>query len=118
MKTLVKLEEVALVFLSIYLFSRLPFAWWVFPVFFFAPDLSLAGYLASKRIGALSYKLFHHRAAAVVAYLRGGLLALPFLSLVGVLLLGHASFDRVLGLGLQDASSPGLTPLKPTGQSV
>ena len=57
-----------------------------------------------------------HRATAVAAYLLGGLLALPLLSLVGVLLLGHASFDRVLGLGFQDASSPGLEPLKPSGQ--
>ena len=37
MKTLTKLEELFLVLLSIYLFSLLPFAWWIFPLFFFDP---------------------------------------------------------------------------------
>ena len=45
MKTLTKLEEFAQLLFSIYLFSGLPFAWWIFPLFFFAPDLSMIGLL-------------------------------------------------------------------------
>jgi len=112
MKTLTKLEEFAQVLLSIYLFSLLPFAWWVFPLFFFAPDLSLVGLLAGKRVGALTYNLIHHKALALGIYILGGLFSVPLLSLIGVLLLGHSSFDRVLGLGLLEIGSHNDTSIK------
>ena len=105
LKTSVKLEELAQVLLSIYLFSLLPFAWWGYPLFFFAPDLSMVGMLLSKRIGALTYNLIHHKALALGAYILGSLLGVPILSLIGVLLFGHSSFDRVLGFGLLDTGS-------------
>lgn len=112
MKILLKLEELAQLLFSIYLFSRLPYAWWIFPLFFFVPDVSLLGSLAGKHIGALSYNLIHHKALAVSMYIAGGLLGVPLLSLVGVLLLGHSSFDRVLGFGLLEAGSVAFKPLE------
>jgi Domain of unknown function (DUF4260) len=105
MKILTKLEEFAQVLLSIYLFSLLPYAWWVFPLFFFAPDLSLVGLLAGKRVGALTYNLIHHKALALGIYILGSLFSVPLLSLIGILLLGHSSFDRVLSLGLLEIDS-------------
>jgi len=116
MKNLLKLEELAQFLFSVYLFSLLPYAWWVFPLFLFAPDLSLLGNLAGKRIGALSYNLIHHKALALGAYILGGLLGPPLLSLIGVLLLGHSSLDRVLGFGLLDASSSASKTLESIGQ--
>lgn len=104
MKTLIRLEELAFVLFSIYLFARLPYAWWVFPLFFFAPDLSLLGNLAGKRIGAYTYNLIHHKGLALGVYVVGGLLNLPVIMLVGLVLFGHSSFDRLLGLGLLDPS--------------
>lgn len=111
MKTLIKLEELAQVLLSIYLFSLLPFTWWVYPVFFFAPDLSMVGMLLNKRLGALVYNFIHHRALALGIFILGGLLGVPLLSLTGVMLLGHSSFDRLLGFGLLDTDSHNSTPL-------
>lgn len=108
--TLLKLEDAAFILLSVYLFSLLPYSWWVFLLFFFAPDLSLLAMLAGKQAGALLYNVFHHRALAVFVYLLGALSALPLLSLVGVILLGHASFDRALGLGFQEVGKPVQTP--------
>ena len=105
LKTFGKFEELAQVLLSIYLFSLLPFAWWVYPLFFFAPDLSMAGMLLNKHIGALTYNLIHHKALALGIYILGGLLGIPLLSLIGALLFGHSSFDRVLGFGLLDTDS-------------
>lgn len=115
MKHLAKLEEVALVVLSLYLFSLLPFDWWLFGLLFFAPDVSLIGQVVGHRIGAISYNVVHHKAVAVAAYVVGGLFGLPFLSLAGVVLLGHSSLDRVLGFDLLDADSPvpGTPALKP-----
>jgi len=118
MKALLKIEELAQVLLSVYLFSLLPFAWWVFPVFFFAPDVSLIGYVVGARIGAIGYDLVHHKAIAIGAYVVGGMFGIPLLSLIGVLLLGHASLDRVLGYGLVDPNSQGRTPLAPASRGA
>lgn len=118
MKILIKIEEFAQVLLSIYLFSLLPYAWWVFPVFFFAPDLSMIGMLVNKRIGAISYNLIHHKAFAVGLYLLGSLFDVPLLSLIGVLLFGHSSLDRVLGFGLLDVNAQDHSALESIRQRV
>ena len=57
MKTLIKLEELGEFLFSIYLFSLLPYPWWFYPLFFFAPDLSMVGYIAGPRLGAITYNL-------------------------------------------------------------
>jgi hypothetical protein len=96
MKTLLKLEEAALFSASIYLFSRLPFAWWWFPALLLLPDLSMVGYLVDTRVGAVLYNLVHHKATALVV----GLASQPLL-LAGVILLAHTTLDRMLGYGLK-----------------
>jgi hypothetical protein len=101
MKTLIKLEEFALVILSIYLFLALDYAWWWFPLLFFVPDVSLAGYLINPRVGALLYNVIHHKALSVLFYLAGSLTQLPGLQMAGAVMLGHSSFDRALGFELQ-----------------
>ena len=47
MKNLLKLEETLMFLLSIYLFSFLPYDWWVFPVLILAPDAGMLGYAVS-----------------------------------------------------------------------
>ena len=101
MKTLIKLEELGLFLFSIYLFSLLDFPWWFYPLFLFAPDLSMIGYLFGPRVGAITYNLIHHKAIALGLFVAGALLHSPVVALIGVLLLGHSSLDRVLGYGLK-----------------
>ena len=101
MKNLIKIEEFALFILSIYLFTRLDYAWWWYALLFLAPDLGMLGYLINPRAGALTYNLLHHKAIAVVVYLIGAVLSIPPLQLAGVIILGHSSADRVLGYGLK-----------------
>lgn len=101
MKTLLRLEELALVFLSFYLFLGLDYAWWWFPVLFFVPDVSLFGYLINQKLGTTIYDFIHHKALAILLYLGGSLTQLPALQLAGVVMLGHSSFDRALGFDLQ-----------------
>ena len=104
MKTLLKLEELAQALLAVAVFSRLPYAWWVLPATFLLPDLSMVGYLAGPRVGALSYNLVHHKALAIAVGVAGGLLGQPALLLTGTILLFHSAFDRLLGYGLKYAS--------------
>jgi len=107
MKALTRLEELTLVILSFYLFLSLDYAWWWFPVLFFAPDVSLIGYLLNPMVGAFSYNLIHHKALAILLYLAGSLIQLPGLQLASLILFGHSSLDRFLGFGLQDSTLKG-----------
>lgn len=101
MNTILKLEELGMFALSIFLFSQLDFAWWWFPLLLFTPDLSMLGYLHNTQTGALIYNLVHHKAVGVAAYVLGALLARPGLMLAGVILFGHSNMDRIFGYGLK-----------------
>ena len=118
MKNLLKLEELALFLLALYLFTLLPYAWWWFPLLLLAPDLGMLGYLAGPAVGAWTYNVVHHKAVAVVVYVVGALLAVPLLQLAGVIMLGHSSLDRVFGYGLKYADAFSHTHLGRNGQEA
>jgi len=101
MRILLKLEELGIFLFAVYLFSVLSVDWWLFPLLLLTPDLSMVGYLAGPSVGAFTYNFIHHRVVALGLYSAGMLLQLPSLSVVGVILLAHASLDRVLGYGLK-----------------
>ena len=101
MKSLLKIEELALFGLAIYLNSFLPFEGWVFWALFLTPDLGMLGYIINPRIGAITYNLLHHKGIAIALYFAGYFLVIHELTLAGVVLFGHSSFDRVFGYGLK-----------------
>jgi len=101
MKNLLKLEELLMFGLALFLFSVLDYGWGWYALLFFAPDLSMIGYLANPRLGAWTYNLIHHKGLAVALYVLGSLLSVSWLMFAGTLLFGHSSFDRVLGYGLK-----------------
>lgn len=101
MKTVIKLEEVMMFVLGIYLFNQLDYAWWWFLVLLLAPDIGMFGYLFGNKMGALTYNLFHHKGLAILIYLAGYHFSIPLCQLVGVILFSHSSFDRALGYGLK-----------------
>ncbi|HEX8330069.1 MAG TPA: DUF4260 domain-containing protein [Hymenobacter sp.] len=101
MKTLLKTEELAEALFALAVFAYLPYAWWVLPATFLLPDLSMAGYLASPRVGAFCYNFAHHKAVAIAVGLAGWWLGQPLLLLAGTVLLFHSAFDRLLGYGLK-----------------
>ena len=101
MKSIIKLEELALFLLSLVYFNQLEFSWWWYAALFLAPDLSMLGYLVNTKVGAVLYNLAHHKAVAVGFWLVGFKLANEPLLFTGILLFGHASFDRVFGYGLK-----------------
>lgn len=105
MKTLIKLEELALFIFSIYLFSTLGFAWWWFLVLILTPDIGMIGYVANTKVGAFTYNLFHHRGIAIIVILAGVYLQNEVIQLAGIILFGHASMDRIFGYGLKFSDS-------------
>lgn len=101
MKNLLKLEELFLFGLALFLFSQLEYGWGTYALLFLAPDLSMIGYLLNPRLGAWSYNLIHHKGLAVAFYVCGYLLSVSWLMFAGAVLLGHSSLDRVFGYGLK-----------------
>lgn len=101
MKSIIKLEEMAMLALSIFILYRLDVDWWFYPILLLGPDISMLGYIAGNKVGAFCYNLFHHKGIAIVLLITGLILNNDFLSLPGVILFGHSSMDRMFGYGLK-----------------
>lgn len=101
MKNILRIEELAMFGLALYLNSFLHFESWIFWALFLLPDLSMLGYLINPRVGALSYNLFHHKGIAIALYFAGLYGIRPEFSLLGLVLFAHSSFDRIFGYGLK-----------------
>ena len=107
MDTTLKLEELAQFALAAVLlyYQPLHFSWWVWIILFLLPDLGMIGYTVSPAAGAITYNLFHHKMIAILLLGIGYYADLPYFTLAGLLLYGHASFDRALGYGLKYADA-------------
>ncbi|RXK61521.1 DUF4260 family protein [Lacibacter luteus] len=108
MKTILKLEELAMLLVSIALLYISTVEWWWYLLMFIGPDISMLGYLAGNKTGAILYNIFHHKAIAILVIAVSLVLKLqfpffdsdPFIQ-AGIVLFGHSSMDRVFGYGLK-----------------
>lgn len=105
MKTLLRIEELGIFALAIFLFFQTAFSWWWFPLLLLVPDISMVGYLFNPRVGSVLYNIFHHKAIAVILYIVGYIWSMPVVELAGIILLAHAAMDRIFGYGLKYADS-------------
>ena len=71
MKNLLRIEEAFMFGLSIFLFSKLDYAWWWYALLILAPDLSMVGYLVSTQVGAMTYNFIHHKALGIGIFVLG-----------------------------------------------
>ena len=101
MKAILKLEELFMFLLGIYLFSLLDFQWWWFLILILLPDIGMVGYVLNNKAGALMYNIFHHKGLAIAIYLTGIYLSVPLFQLIGIIVFSHASMDRMIGYGLK-----------------
>jgi hypothetical protein len=101
-----RVEGLALGLLCVWLYSFQQQPWWLFALLFLAPDLSMFGYLAGSRVGALAYNAVHSWALVAILALAGSYvwggnsLLLPLALILGA----HIGFDRALGYGLKLAT--------------
>ena len=116
MKNVLKLEEIAMFALSIYLFSFLDFDWWWYLVLFFLPDVSFVAYTVNSKIGAYAYNILHHKGIMILSYFLGIYFQNETLQMVGLVFFGHSSFDRILGYGLKYEDSFNNTHLGKIGK--
>lgn len=101
MKQSLRIEELFMFVLGVYLFTQLNMDWWWFPALILLPDIGMLGYLVNARAGAITYNIFHHKGIAVAVYLLGIYIGSYTLQLVGVILFSHSAMDRMLGYGLK-----------------
>lgn len=101
MKNIIKLEEAAMLILSIYALTLFHVSWWVYLLVLIAPDVSFIGYAAGNTVGAISYNLFHHKGIAIAIFITGFILKNEWLQIIAIILFAHSSLDRMLGYGLK-----------------
>ena len=73
---------------------------WLLPLLLI-PDVSMLGYLAGPRAGAVTYNLAHNFVTALVLLGLGWFAAIAPLALAGAILVAHVGMDRTLGYGLK-----------------
>jgi hypothetical protein len=103
-RPLLRLEGLAMLIAGMIAYDRLGGDWlWVVPALLL-PDLSIIGYLAGPSVGSLVYNLVHNWALGLAVLGAGLLWAIPWVALVGVVLIAHVGMDRLAGYGLKHPS--------------
>lgn len=98
---LLRLEGLALALICVWLYAGIHESWWLFAVLLLVPDLSMVGYLAGPRMGAVVYNSVHNWATPIVLFAIGWWGNAPFLLPVAFAFGAHIGFDRALGYGLK-----------------
>ncbi|KAF1303470.1 DUF4260 family protein [Candidatus Enterococcus willemsii] len=104
-KKIIQIENLLLFLLIICLYFSQQFSFLLFIGTFFIPDITILLYLVNPSIGKLGYNFFHSFALPFLLYLF--LLFLPSIAFIKPMLLiwfAHIAMDRMLGMGLKEAS--------------
>jgi hypothetical protein len=116
-RSLLRLEGLAVLALSVAAYAQFGAGWGWFALLFLLPDLSFLGYLAGSRVGARAYNAAHSYAGPLALLAAGMLDAMPALLAIALVWCAHIGFDRALGYGLKYASGFGDTHLGPIGRA-
>ena len=84
-RILLRLEGIALAAGSVYMYQRIGANWWLFAALILAPDLSMLGYFAGTRVGAIAYNAFHVTLGPLICAALGFLL--PSFDLLSIALI-------------------------------
>jgi hypothetical protein len=118
-RILLRLEGLALLAGATWLYaSSWGGPWWLYPVLFFAPDLSFLAYLAGPKIGAWAYNAAHSTVVPLGLLVIGIGFAPPLGLSIALIWLAHIGFDRALGYGLKYEAGFGFTHLGRIGRQA
>ena len=115
-RTVLRLEGLALFVGMTLLYYIWDGSWWVYGLLFFVPDLSFGAYLSGPSFGAMIYNAAHSYLAPMAMMTAGFADAAPLLLSVAMIWLAHIGFDRALGYGLKYAAGFGFTHLGRIGK--
>lgn len=115
-RVMLRLEGLCVFVAASVIYSKFGHGWGTFALFFLTPDLSLFGYLAGPKVGAISYNLAHSYSGAVVCLVVGVIFPAPTILCIGLIWCAHIGFDRALGYGLKYSDGFGFTHLGRIGR--
>ncbi|SCY40256.1 protein of unknown function [Nonlabens sp. Hel1_33_55] len=101
MKWLVRSEGIAYLGTGFILYAVFFDNWWLFAGLFLYPDIGMLGYTINTKIGAITYNIFHHNLTVMVLLIGGFVMEQETVMMLGVVMLAHIGFDRILGFGLK-----------------
>ncbi len=111
-----RLENLAVFFLSLVLYAWLGHPWTLFIILFLAPDISFLGYLAGSRVGSHTYNIVHNYAAPIAVGVAGVFNESSLPVAIGLIWTAHIGLDRALGYGLKYPTAFGHTHLGNLGK--
>jgi hypothetical protein len=117
-RTLLRLEGLALAVACMVFYSYFEGSWWMFAILLLAPDLSFLGYLRGPRVGAAAYNIAH---AAILPMLLGIVAMVSSSALamhLSLIWCAHIGFDRALGYGLKYDAGFSFTHLGRIGKAA
>lgn len=100
-KTVLKLEGLAVFLTCLYFYSKLDASWLLFVLLWLLPDVSMIGYFKNLKLGAFLYNLIHNYILALLIIVIGLWQGDNFTISLGVILASHIGLDRFFGYGLK-----------------
>jgi hypothetical protein len=102
---LLRIEGAAVFAAATLAYTYIGQAWWLFAALILVPDLSMFGYVANSRIGALCYNAAHTVTSPLILIGLGFARDSSLAESIGAIWLAHIGADRMLGFGLKYATA-------------
>jgi hypothetical protein len=118
LRTLLRLEGLALFAGMTLLYAVWGGSWWVYALLLLVPDVSFAAYLAGPRTGAIIYNAAHSYMAPMALMTTGFATDSPLTLSIAMIWLAHIGIDRALGYGLKYSTGFGFTHLGRIGKDA
>lgn len=100
-KTFLRVEGLAVLVIALGGYLTVDGSLWLLAVLALAPDLSMVGYLAGPKRGALAYNIVHTYALPLALGALGYWADVRMALLVALIWAGHIGLDRLVGYGLK-----------------
>lgn len=97
----IRLEWIAVTVMAVVLYMMTGVSWWLLALLILVPDLSMLGYLAGPRVGAIAYNALHILIVPLILALAGYVFANSTATAVALIWIVHIAIDRALGYGLK-----------------
>lgn len=110
-RSLLRIEGLALAAISAILYARTGASWWLFAALWLVPDVSMLGYLAGPCRGARVYNAVHTYTLPITLGLSAWLLHAQALVPFALIWVNHIAIDRLLGYGLKYSNGFAFTHL-------
>ena len=100
-KLLLHIEGAAILIAACVFYQHLRASWLWFALLFLVPDISMVGYLADRRIGAMIYNFVHTYTVPIILLMTLWFSGQASYLWLVVIWIAHIGFDRLLGFGLK-----------------